>query len=441
MHTRRQFLTTATLATASRGLLARAEERRQSHNLPDGIINPYDWGTRKIPASGADSPRTDAIDKAITDAMREHGIVGCGIAVVRGARIGYAKGFGYSELPNTPFLPTTASRCGSLSKSITGLCALVLLDQGKLNLDAVILPILKEVGIVPKPVGGANLDERISKITVRHLMDHTSGLPSGTTYTAWRAERNVSALHNLEHIATGADIACDALGQVRLDFEPGKGFQYANANFVLLARVIEAKSGLAFNDYLTRIAMPKFGLRSEEIYVSKNQTGPTSSSRGDNEAAYYQVSRELFLSFVNSEEEKGQIYGEAYRGFASESSDGGGGIAGTAIGFAKIIANLNSENPALSQKALRELLTPPTYYATKPDFDPAKSNFYSKGFDIRFSGGRPWFSHGGMTLHCGGIIGHNAGYQFVGVSNWNASKPPFVDEILDHALGVALSKM
>jgi CubicO group peptidase (beta-lactamase class C family) len=291
--------------------------------LPAGVIKPFSWCTRQIPSSGSGSLAMTVLDKSIVDVMRKYGIVGCGICVVRGSIIGYAKGFGYAQLPGSRFLSTTASRCGSLAKPITGLCALVLADQGKLDLDAEVLPILKDAGIVPRPVGDARVDDRISRIAVRNLMDHTSGLPGGTTYTAWRPGRGVADLHGLDRVPTAADVVSDALGNARLDFDPGTKFQYANANFAILARVIEAKSRMRFGKFLAQVAMPKFGLKPDDIYVSLNQIGPNSPHRGKNEATYYQTSDERFPSFVPSERDKGRVYGEAYRGYTTEASDGG----------------------------------------------------------------------------------------------------------------------
>jgi hypothetical protein len=46
-----------------------------------------------------------------------------------------------------------------------------------------------------------------------------------------------------------------------------------------------------------------------------------------------------------------------------------------------------------------------------------------------------------MTNHCGGVIGHNAGYQWAVVSNWNNAGPPYVDAILDRALTEAVGKI
>lgn len=409
-------------------------------NLPLGVIEPFPWGTQPIPVSGTGSSDTAVIDEAVMKAMREYGIVGTGVCVTRNEEIVYSRGFGYAELPCTPFLESTASRCGSLAKPVTALCAMLLVDRGKLDLDAPILSLLKEGGIVPRSVGTAQMDERIEEIRVRHLMDHTSGLPQSATYTAWREERNVAALHALDHPATGADVVADALGNTRLASVPGTQYQYANANFVLLARIIEVCSGMRFNDFLIRVAMACFGVAPEEIYVSRNQDRPWSAERGANEAAYYQTSQECYVSYLPTEQSKGRTFGEAYHGYATEASDGAGGIACTARGVGKILANLHSTNPALSPSAMGEILTPPDLYAQQPGFDAALSNFYSKGFNICFSGGRPYYSHGGMTNHCGGVIGHNAGYQFVAVSNWNHSQPPYVDSILGLPLAEVVAR-
>jgi N-acyl-D-amino-acid deacylase len=432
--TRREFVVGALLGVGAPALLVKAAEARS----PAGLLEAFKWGESELPVSESSWPSNAALDKAVTEAMRKHEIVGCGVCVTRGEALAYAKGFGYAELPKRPFLNTTATRCGSLAKPVTALSALILFQQGKLDLEAEVLPILKEAGITPRPVGGVKPDERLSRIKVRHLMDHTSGLPNATTYTAWRPGLNVAVRQGLDHVATGADVAADGLGNARLDSDPGAKYQYANANFVILARVIEATSRRPFNDYLTQVAMPRFGLKPDDIYVSRNQLGPDGPQRGRNEPAYYQTSRDRFVSFVPAERDQGRIYAEAYRGYTTEASDGGGGIACTALALGKILANLRSDKPALSKPAMTELLTPPAHYTRDPDFKADSSRFYSKGFNIHFSGGQPWFGHSGMTQHCGGIIGDNAGWQYVAVSNWNNAANPYVDAILGRALREAL---
>src|SRR5579871_4137147 len=125
------------------------EASRDASSLPEGVIAPFRWDGQSIPVSGPGSRETEILDEAVTRAMRQYGVVGCGVCVVRDESIVYSRGFGYAELPQTPFRVTTATRCGSVAKPITGLCALLLADQGKLDLDAGILPLLKDAGVVP----------------------------------------------------------------------------------------------------------------------------------------------------------------------------------------------------------------------------------------------------------------------------------------------------
>jgi len=404
--------------------------------LPVGVIEPYSWGSNTIPVHGKGVPGTEVVDAAVIEAMRKDGIVGCGVCICKGDTILYRKGFGYSELPNQPFLPTTSTRCGSLAKSITSLCALVLMDKGLLKLDEKVLPILASIGIVPTPI-----DERVSQIRVRDLMDHTSGLPAGATYTSWRPNRNLIEALKLDQKPTSKDVVLDALSTSKLLFEPGTSFEYANANYVILARIVEAKSKMSFNEYLTKVAMPKFGVAAGSIFVSKDQISPEDPARGITEAAYYQTTTERYESFLPEDTARGKVFGEAYRGYSTECADGAGGISISADGLARIIANLDSRECSLSAQSVREILTPPAYYKRQKGFDPSRSGYYSKGLIVRYSGGQPWFSHGGMTQHCGGVIGYNAGYQFAAVSNWNSVKAPNVDSMLDHALGQAVGKI
>ncbi len=94
---------------------------------------------------------------------------------------------------------------------------------------------------------------------------------------------------------------------------------------------------------------------------------------------------------------------------------------------------------AFRNKRLRKLLTPPEHYTYERGFNPKRSNYYSKGFVVRSGGSFPWLGHGGMTNHCGGVIGHKGAYQYAAVSNWNNSTSPFVDSILDQAISNAIS--
>lgn len=108
------------------------------------------------------------------------------------------------------------------------------------------------------------------------------------------------------------------------------------------------------------------------------------------------------------------------------------------MGLGKVIANLQSDRPALSDWAMREIAPPPVDYLLESKFYAACSPYYSKGFQVLYADGRIRLGHGGMTNHCGGIIGHQSGIQFVAVSNWNASQDHVVDTLLGTALKAVL---
>ena len=185
-------------------------------DLPMGVIKPYQWADRQVPISGNHTPQTDSVDLAVTDAMRTNGVVGCSVCILRNDQVIYCKGFGYQELPDKPFLPTTATRCGSIAKPMTSLCALILMDEGKLNLDNKVLPILATSGIRIEPI-----DDRVWQITVRELMDHTSGLPGGATYTSWRPGNALISKLKLNRKPVSEDVTRDALTSFKLDSDPG----------------------------------------------------------------------------------------------------------------------------------------------------------------------------------------------------------------------------
>lgn len=404
--------------------------------LPPGVIAPYAWGQRAIPVSGQGGAGTETVDQAIVAAMREHGIVGCSVAVLRGSDVIYAKGFGFAELPDRTFLPTTTTRCGSIAKPITALCAMLLMDQGRLQRDEPVLPILRAAGFHISPI-----DTRMERITVRNLMDHTSGIPKGATYTSWRPGKDLISLLHLKRRPTAKDVVEHAWSTTRLAFDPGTKYSYSNTGFVTLARVVEAKAGMPFGEYLAKVAMPRFGIRNGEVHLSRDQLSPQDPARGKNEAAYYQTSEERYGSFLPEDAARGKVFGEAYRGMSSECSDGAGGIAASALGLAQLLSTLQSSSNPLSQQSIAAVLTPPSHYNQEAGFDPKRSQFMSQGFNVRYIGGRAWLSHGGMTNHCGGTIGYNAGYQFVVLSNWNAPSAPYVDSILGAVVAEAVTKI
>jgi CubicO group peptidase (beta-lactamase class C family) len=169
-----------------------------------------------------------AVDAFLSDSVRANHIPGLAAAMVQGDAVVFAQGYGAARA-GEPVSAQTQFYIGSMSKSFTALAALQLVDAGKLDLDAPVQRYLPDFRVAD-PAASA-------QITVRHLLNHTSGLSDA-------GDPNAAAIS--ASLADQARLLKDA----RLTAPVGTKFQYFNQNYRLLGRVIEQVSGQSFADYL-----------------------------------------------------------------------------------------------------------------------------------------------------------------------------------------------
>ena len=174
--------------------------------------------------------------------MQDAGIPGVAVAVVQHGKIIYLKGFGVSSLNGSePVTPQTVFDLASSSKSFTAMGVLLLEDAGLIDLDRPYKTYVPDFTLA---------DGADSGITVRQLLNHTSGLPG--------AFSEPLAYHDGEG---GYDALLTALQRVRTDRAPGTSFEYANINYCLLGLLIQRVSGLSFEDYMSSALFAAAGLR------------------------------------------------------------------------------------------------------------------------------------------------------------------------------------
>jgi CubicO group peptidase (beta-lactamase class C family) len=198
-----------------------------------------------VPASAQQLSRDAIIQKidSIAAAPTKSGnVAGIAIAVVKGRDTLLMKGYGYADLENqVPVTPQTVFRIGSVTKQFTSAAIMKLIEQGKLSLDDDITKYLPQV-----PTHGR-------KILVRHLLNHTSGIPS---YTDVR-EFGAKARMDLPHDSLLAVVAKDSL-----QFEPGSHFYYNNTGYYILGMLIEKLTGRTYADHLSETQFTPNGLAS-----------------------------------------------------------------------------------------------------------------------------------------------------------------------------------
>jgi CubicO group peptidase (beta-lactamase class C family) len=203
------------------------------------------------PAAAAPAPDRAALarmDRVIRDGMDRSGMPGFAVAVVSGADVVYARGYGDARegaraTAQTPFM------LGSASKSFTALAAMQLVDAGKLDLDAPARRYVREFRLANQRTA--------NRITVRQVLQQTTGLPATAGGPVVRSAADGTALQALQE-----------LGDTKLTSPPGTAFEYANANYILAGLIIERASGEPYAQYIQRHIFTPLGMRHS--YVALN---------------------------------------------------------------------------------------------------------------------------------------------------------------------------
>ncbi|MEW6412398.1 MAG: serine hydrolase [Candidatus Zixiibacteriota bacterium] len=153
------------------------------------------------------------------------------VSVSRDGRILYSRAFGLAnQAMNEANTPETKFFIGSISKQFTAAAIMILHQDGLLDIDQ---PISAYLPSYPSESG--------KKITVRHLLSHTSGIPNFTDDIEILLQRT-------EPVSPDELIA--RFSSRALEFEPGTRFKYSNSGYVLLGRIIEAVSGQSYEAFL-----------------------------------------------------------------------------------------------------------------------------------------------------------------------------------------------
>jgi len=178
----------------------------------------------------------DSVDKFVSETIREKKIPGLSIAVIRDGQVLRAKGYGFANLElQTPATKDTVYEIGSISKQFASEAVMLLVGEGKLKLDDSITKYLP-----------ANAPEIWKPITLRQLLNHTSGLKDWTEIKKFSYRREYSSEEFI-----------DLVRSFPLQFQPNEKWLYSNTNLPLIGIVIDKASGKSFEDFVTaRIIKP-----------------------------------------------------------------------------------------------------------------------------------------------------------------------------------------
>lgn len=184
---------------------------------------------------------------------------GCTVGIVSNDSLIYSKGYGMANLEYAiPNEPQTLYHMASISKQFTAFSIVLLARQGKLKLDDDIhkwlpwFPDLKE------------------KITIRNLLNHTSGIRDQWQLLAISGTR-------LDDVITQDQIIKILSKQQALNFKPGDQYSYSNSNFTMLAEIVKAGSGQTLRQFTDSAIFKPLGMNSTHIHddyteIEKNRS-------------------------------------------------------------------------------------------------------------------------------------------------------------------------
>ena len=308
-----------------------------------------------IPITGDPAPGLEAFDDAMTALMQKYGLPGAVLAVVReepgiGMRVVLQHGYGYANKDTALVTqPDSKFRIASISKPLTAVAILKLVQQGKLTLDTKVSDILHEF---KTPASG---DARIANITIRNLLQHMAGWDIGAI--GFDPMYSATHLGLVGRPGTAQDIINYMLTR-RLDFAPGSKTVYSNFGYCVLGRVIEQLSDGPYG-----------------TYVSENVTGPlqmTSTALGGTlvgdrlpfEAHYYDYPG---APLIDSVFDAADLVPWPYGGFYMPANDASGGCVSTSTDLLRFLVSMNDAEHAVVP--MPTLLQPPQPLGEVPPFN------------------------------------------------------------------------
>jgi CubicO group peptidase (beta-lactamase class C family) len=352
------------------------------------------------------------VDQAFTNFMTKFKLEGGVMAIAKDGKLIYNRGFGSADLKKSMSVqPYHQFRIGSISKTITAIGIMKLIDKGQLSVSDLVFgkgKILEDDYYLSEIK-----DSMIYTITIQHLLEHSAG---------WDRDETDCGLPNCEPNFFQLDVA----GMLRipspvgdsslikyilrypLTYKPGEHFGYTGISYVILGKVIEKISKMKYEDYMRTHVFEPAGICD----VAEGRT--LLENKYEREGEY------------NAEGEKKSVFGTGEDvpapyggGFYLESMTASGGWVATASDLVKLVLAVDSfdTKPDILKKETIALMRAPS----------ASNSGYAKGWEVE---GNDWMHFGSLAGTSAAMVRRKDGYVLAFIFNNERSgsfKPQLTD--------------
>jgi len=180
-------------------------------------------------------------------------VPGCALGIIKNNELIYAKGYGLANMEyNIPNSATSVFRIGSTSKQFTAACIVLLAEKNKLKLSDNLKSLFPD------------FPEYAEKITIGHLLNHTSGI---------RDYLQLSYLKGLgnDDFYTDEDIMNWLINQSDLNFAPGEEYLYSNSGYWLLGQIVKKVSGMNMAEFAKKELFEPLGMHNTHFHNDHTQ--------------------------------------------------------------------------------------------------------------------------------------------------------------------------
>lgn len=372
---RATFASPQSLAEGMRYVLVNGQlvwdDGKQTRRRPGKVLRGPGYRRPPAPDNAADSPDVRTLDQFFAAFVDHHRVPGCAVAVSRGDQLLYAREFGWADVGRRePVAPTSLFRIASISKPITAVAVLRLVEAGRLKLDDRVFDLIPEEPHLPP---GSKVDERLASITIRQLLQHRAG---------WDRDKSFDAMFQSVRFAESLGIPAPAgprdvircMFAQPLDFAPGERYAYSNFGYCLLGRVIERVSGMPYDAFVRRDVLTPAGAVTMRLGNTRLE------QQAANEVRYYDpaMGTSVFAADV------GQPVPHPYGAWNLEAMDAHGGWLASATDLVRFASALDPDSPRrlLKPESEQAMLARPTPEPEKDKDGRPKPSYYALGWNV-----------------------------------------------------------
>lgn len=364
-----------------------------------------------ISQTGISNSVSTACDPLVTNFMNNYNIPGLSFALAKDGKLVYMRGFGTANLNNTEStFPHHLFRIASLSKPLTSIGIMKLIENGQLNLTDNVFGASGILSTNSYLSSATITDSRIYDITLQNLLEHSAGwnrgiscFPNPTSpypYFFNGCDPIVAPLHVAQQIGSTNPVSEEGmiyfLLEKGLDFDPGTQYQYSNIGYLVLGEIIEAVTGLSYGDYMKQNIFEPIG--ACDTHLGKNLLVDKQEREMEYEGNGY-TNLDIFGN--------GTYVPWEYGGFNIEAMDAHGGWISTARDLVRILLavdNFNTKPDILTSATINSMVSPSS-----------NNSFYAKGWSVNSANN--WWHTGALDGTATLFVRTNSGYTWAVLLN------------------------